>query len=149
MTRKCAWVIFPLFLAAIVAFAGDQPMAPEVIELTKLEQAWNDAHVKGDADALDKLWADELVVTVPHMAVMDKAAAIGFWKTGKVKFDTYRTSGVHTKVFGDAAVVTGRLVRTRDKDGKKIEEDWQFTKVYVRRAGKWQVVAWHASESAK
>ena len=25
------------------------------------------------------------------------------------------------------------------------QEDWRFTKVYVRRAGKWQVVAWQGS----
>ena len=28
------------------------------------------------------------------------------------------------------------------------DEDWRFTKVYVRRQGKWRVVSWQASESA-
>ena len=33
-------------------------------------------------------------------------------------------------------------------NGREIQDDWRFTKVYVRGSDKWQVVAWHASESA-
>jgi hypothetical protein len=27
-------------------------------------------------------------------------------------------------------------------------DDWRFTKVYLRRAGRWQVVSFHASNTA-
>jgi hypothetical protein len=40
------------------------------------------------------------------------------------------------------------LVRERNFMGKESHEDWRFTKVYVRRDGKWCVVAWHASDAA-
>ena len=45
--------------------------------------------------------------------------------------------------------MTGRLQRTRGMGGHAINDDWRFIKVYVRRKGQWQVVAWQASESAR
>jgi hypothetical protein len=118
------------------------------IELQRLEKVWNNAHLRGDTAALDDLWADELVVTVPRMQVMNKTQSLGIWRTGRMKFQRYETSDTVFRIYGEAAVVTGRLVRERTFGDKNIHEDWRFTKVYVRREGKWRVVSWQASESA-
>lgn len=117
-------------------------------ELQRLEKVWNDAHLAGDTAALNALWADELVVTVPKMPLFNKAQSLAIWRTGKMKFKRYETSDLVFRVIGDTAVVTGALIRERTFAAKVIREDWRFTKVYVRRDGKWRVVAWHASESA-
>jgi hypothetical protein len=43
----------------------------------------------------------------------------------------------------------GRLRRTRANNGRTFEDDWLFTKTYVREAdGRWQVAAFHASNAA-
>jgi len=117
----------------------------DVAELSRLEKVWNDAHVHGDADALNGLWADDLTVTVPNMPVITKESAIGIARSGRMKFKRYQTSDVRTRLYGDAAVVTGQVERTRELNGRDVDDKWRFTKVYIRRAGKWQVVAWHAS----
>jgi ketosteroid isomerase-like protein len=119
--------------------------ASDIKELTRLEQVWNDAHLRGDAKALDQLWAEDLFVTVPDMPVMNKEESLAIWKAGKMKFDIYKTSDLRIKVYGNSAVVTGQLVRIRDANSTKFEDDWRFTKVYVRQGGRWQVVAWHGS----
>jgi len=62
-----------------------------------------------------------------------------------MRFQRYETSDLRVEVCGDAALVTGRVQRTRSMNGQDIEDDWRFTKMYVRRAGRWRVVAWHAS----
>lgn len=121
---------------------------PDVKELLRLETVWNDAHQNGDADALNKLWADDLEVTVPKMPVMSKADVLGFAKSGRMKFERYQTSDVKVRVYGDAAVVSGRLQRTRTLNGKTLDDNWNFLKVYVRHGGRWQVVAFQASEAA-
>ena len=118
-------------------------------QLQRLEQVWNQAHENGDADALDKLWADDLEVDVPRMAVMSKADALSFARSGRMKFLHYVTSDLRVRVYGDAAVVSGRLQRTRSMNGKEISDDWRFTKVYVKQAQQWRVVSFHASESAQ
>jgi ketosteroid isomerase-like protein len=114
-------------------------------ELIALEKAWNQAHVEGDATALEKLWDEELVVTVPEMPVMTKASSLAIWKSGKFRFDKYETSAIKARIVGGAGIVTGRVHRARNFQGTPKQDDWQFTKVYAKRNGEWKVVAWHAS----
>jgi ketosteroid isomerase-like protein len=119
-------------------------------ELSRLEADWNEAHVKGDADALDRLAAADLVVTVPEMPVMTKASAFGVLRAGGMKFDRYETSDTRMRVYGRSAIVTGRLHRTRANSGRTFDDDWLFTKTYVHAAdGRWQVAAFHASNAVK
>jgi ketosteroid isomerase-like protein len=121
----------------------------DVRELERLETVWNEAHEHGDADALEALWADDLEVAVPRMPVLTKADAVKFARSGRMKFLRYRTSDIHVRVYGEAAVVTGRLQRIRTINGQQVSDDWRFTKVYVREAQSWRVVSFHASEAAQ
>jgi ketosteroid isomerase-like protein len=114
-----------------------------------LEKVWNEAHERGDADALQALWADDLEVDVPKMPVMTKTEALSFARSGRMKFSRYATSDIRVRLYGDAAVVNGRLQRTRTLNGKELSDDWRFTKVYVRQAQQWRVVSFHASEAAQ
>jgi len=123
--------------------------ATDLSELTRLERVWNDAHIQSDVGALDILCADDLIVTVPEMPVMTKSDILGFWRSARARITNYETSGTIVRVYGDAAVVHGRLRRTRDFNGRLIDDDWQFTKTYVRRSDGWQVVAYHASNAPK
>jgi ketosteroid isomerase-like protein len=121
----------------------------DVRELEQLEKVWNEAHEHGDADALEKLWADDIEVAVPRMPVLTKADARKFAHSGRMKFLSYRTSEVRVRVYDHAAVVTGRLQRTRSTNGQEMSDDWRFTKTYVREADRWRVVSFHASEAAQ
>ena len=126
----------------------DTTQASDIKELERLETVWNEAHERGDADALNALWADDLEVAVPRMALMTKAGALSFARSGQMKFLSYKTSEIHVRVYDNAAVVTGRLHRRRTMNGREISDDWRFTKVYVRESNKWRVVSFHASEAA-
>jgi ketosteroid isomerase-like protein len=116
-------------------------------ELIRLEEVWNKAHLEGDAATLERLWAEDLTVTVPRMAVMARADAVGVARSNRVQFTRYETSDLNVQVFDAAAVVKGRMKRSRSRGGQEVNDDWQFTKVYVKHAGDWKVVAFHASES--
>jgi ketosteroid isomerase-like protein len=121
----------------------------DVQELERLETVWNEAHEHGDADALEALWADDLEIAVPRMQVLTKADAVKFAHSGRMKFLMYRTSNIHVRVYDCSAVVTGRLQRIRTINGQQVSDDWRFTKMYIREARKWRVVAFHASEGAQ
>jgi ketosteroid isomerase-like protein len=116
-------------------------------ELARLETVWNDAHTHADANALDRLWADDLLVVVPRMPVMRKVDAVGMMRSGRMTFRRYETSDLNIRIYGDAAVVTGRLRRSRLINDRPVDDNWQFTKVYIRNSGQWRVVSFHASES--
>jgi hypothetical protein len=118
-------------------------------EFIRLEGVWNMAHRTADADVLAALWADDLEVVVPQMPPMSKAEALGFARTGRMRFERYVTSGIKVRRYGDAVIVTGRLERTRTIAEKQTHDDWRFTKVYVLQNGNWRVVSFHASDSPR
>jgi ketosteroid isomerase-like protein len=141
--------VISVALAVPLGSLGQTTRDADVHELERLETVWNEAHEHGDADALEKLWADDMEVAVPKMAVLTKADALKFARSGRMKFLSYRTSEIRVRVYDNAAVVTGRLQRTRSMNGKEMSDDWRFTKTYVREAGQWRVVSFHASEAAQ
>lgn len=141
----CVWLVA---VALVQAPAGNAPADADLTTLTRLEGDWNAAHVRGDAAALEQLLADDVVVMVPGMRVITKADAVGMFTTGRMKFDRYETSETKFRVYDATAIVTGRLRRTRVIAGATVDDDWRFTKVFLRRAGRWQVVSFHASNTA-
>jgi len=140
------WIAVSAFIQQAPQQAQSKPDdSIDSTELSRLEKVWNEAHVQGDAAALEQLWADDLTVAVPNMALITKQTAVSMARSGRIKFKRYETSDIGIRVYGDAAVVTGVVERTRTLNGRDVDDKWRFTKVYIRRAGRWQVVAWHAS----
>lgn len=134
------------------AFTGadsTQANSAEAQEIQRLEAVWNEAHLRGDVAALDAICAADLTVIVPGMNPMSKADILAFWKSGRARITQYETTGVKVVVRGRTAVVTGRLARTRDFNGTVMSDRWQFTKSYANEAGRWVLVAYHASEGPK
>jgi ketosteroid isomerase-like protein len=142
-------VVISIALAVTTRSSAQTTQDGDVRELERLEAVWNEAHEHGDATALEKLWADDMEVAVPKMPVMTKTDALKFARSGRMKFLSYRTSDIRVRVYDNAAVVTGRLQRTRSMNGQEISDDWRFTKTYVRETGQWRVVSFHASEAAQ
>jgi ketosteroid isomerase-like protein len=143
-------VVF-LSLLLVVTMAQATVTATNVADQTpfrRLEAEWNDAHMRGDASLLNRLYGDDVVIVVPGMRVMTKSDALGMLQPGRMTFERYDTSELQIRVYDQMAIVTGRLRRTRVIADKKAEDDWRFTKVYARRASGWQVVSFHASNTA-
>ena len=139
-----------LILAAATGSATPQPSTEsDTRELQRLEKVWNEAHEQGNADALELLWADDMEIDVPRMPVMTRVDALKFAHSGRMKFLHYGTSDLRIRIYGDTAVVTGRLQRTRTTNGQEVSDNWRFTKVYVREGQSWKVVSFHASEAAQ
>jgi ketosteroid isomerase-like protein len=127
-----------LVAIALVQVPGGTAAADaDVTTLALFETDWNAAHVRGNAAALEHLFADDVV----------KADALGMFTSGRMKFDRYETSETKFRVYDASAIATGRLRRTRQVAGATVDDDWMFTKVYLRRAGRWQVVSFHASNT--
>lgn len=114
-------------------------------ELLVLEQRWNDAHIYGDTASLFRLWADDIIVIVPDMRPFTKDDLKAFWRSGRSNITRHETSDVTVRGYDNTAVVEGRLRRQQSFSGRVETNEWRFTKIYVKRNGRWQVVSYHAS----
>jgi ketosteroid isomerase-like protein len=134
-----------LFPTAMAQAAGEESGAVKA-ELVRLEEVWNEAHRRGDFETLDRLWDDKIKVIVPKMQLINKAKGLDIFRSGRMKFLRYETSELAVHVDGETAIVTGHLLRTRRINNRELQDDWRFSKVYVRRGGVWRVLLWQASE---
>lgn len=77
-------------------------------------------------------------------AVLTKAEVVQMCKAPRPPIETSKLDDLSVRVFGDAAVVTGRTTATTG-GAKPATLTLRFTDVFIRRAGRWQVVASQAT----
>ena len=142
--------MLPILMALVLASpqVAASKQASDLKELYRLEAVWNDAHIKGDADTLDTLWANDLILTIASMPAMKKADALAMVRSNRMPFTKYDTSELDVRGFADTALVTGRLHRERIMNSKNVIDEWRFSKFYVLSNGQWRVLHWHASPAA-
>ena len=97
------------------------------------------AHLRGDADALDRLRADDIVFTTADGRALEKAEMQG--AQGDLVLPMYVHDDVRVRVYGDAAVATGRIRSEGTFRGQPRGGRTRFRRVFVRRGGRWQLVA--------
>lgn len=119
-----------------------------VQEILDLEEQLRQAEMKIDRAALGAFFADELMVTAPIGIVVDKAACESeFERAAKanVKIEQYDKEDINVRVFGDAAVTSYRVHAKAEYEGTPIDHRFRITNVWLRREGRWQVVARHTA----
>src|SRR6266481_7724495 len=130
--------------------------APDADELTKLLQDFLAGASKNDVAMHDRFWADELVYTSALGRRKSKADIMRELRdetkaTPKPEEGTtvYTAEDTRVQQYGDTAVVAFRLVATTDKAGMKTVANYFNTGTFLKRNGKWQVIAWQATALPK
>jgi ketosteroid isomerase-like protein len=125
--------------------------APDAAELTKLLQDFLAGAGKNDVAMHDRFWADELVYTSALGRRKGKADIMRELRaepaTPKPEEGTtvYTAEEIRIQQYGYTAIVAFRLVATTDKAGTKEVKNFLNTGTFLKRNGKWQVVAWQAT----
>jgi ketosteroid isomerase-like protein len=118
-------------------------------ELIKLENEWADAWVKRDVAFFDRIIADDYTWTSSEGIVWTKAQDLALVKSGKDVITSWVLAEMKVRVYGDAAVVTGRSTVKETYKGEDVSGQYRWTHTWVKRAGRWQCVAGHSSETAQ
>jgi ketosteroid isomerase-like protein len=61
----------------------------------------------------------------------------------------FTTENVQSRVYGDTVIVMGTVVSEWKQGDKLMTDRSRYTDTYVRRGGRWQVVASHLSNAGK
>jgi ketosteroid isomerase-like protein len=116
--------------------------------IRQLERARREAMLRGDAQALSRLLADDYIGTGAHGKVRSKADVVAEYTSGRVKYESITEDGVVVRQYGPAAVVTGRTRSKGKEGGKAFDADHRFTRVWIQAPGRWSLVAAHSSPIA-
>lgn len=102
---------------------------------------------KGDRQVFDTFFADDVIYTRSAGVTVDKAEIlknIGVRAVNEPQA-TFEADGFTVHPYGDTAVVNFRLVMHNMTNGKPETAYFRNTGTFLKRNGKWQVIAWQAT----
>jgi hypothetical protein len=133
--------MFLAFILLALAVSAAQPDA--VAELKDMQQRLMNAVMEGRRDEYAAMLDDTWRVTHIDGQVLTKAEVLGMVFAGtQPPAKESKVEDVDVRVYGDAAVVTGKTTWT-PWDGATIV--LRFTDMAVKRNGRWVIVASHAT----
>jgi hypothetical protein len=106
------------------------------------------AALKGDSSYIEQNAADDYIRVNFDGKVLSKSDAASALKSGDVKYESIQTGDYTIHVYNDAAVASYSADVKGTYKGQDISGKSQITRVFVKRGGKWQEVAFHSSKVA-
>jgi len=110
-------------------------------EIIALEKAFDEAIVRWDVAALDKMTSEDFTLIGLNGNLLGKGEVLKYFATRAFEYEYRESDNVKIRVYGDAAVVTGRTLETVQKNGQDQSDAFRFTRVYIRQKGQWLLVA--------
>ena len=139
-----------LFCSLVVAAqAPVQDVKAEKSKLIALENAWNQAQLYHDGQALNKLVTDNFVYTDTDGTVMNKAKFIADAKDSSVQVTSAANDDVSVYFYPGVAVVTGAYHTKGLNRGKPYDHYGRFTDTWIFANGQWVCAASHTNLTKK
>jgi hypothetical protein len=118
----------------------------DVQDIRAMEKLWNESRVRADVTALDTLLDAGWTVTHGDGTINTKAEYLADLKSGARKFFAdVKQDDFAVRVYGDTAVAAGISDSKVEYNGKPSGGALRFTRVYVRRDGRWVMITSHAT----
>lgn len=121
-----------------------QPAPHTILEVEQhvrqLNDEWVKAMVRADAEALDRIMADDFYFTYP-LEGDDKTQFIADVTSGDLKIEHITREQVNVRVFGSSAVLTARDSATWLYHGRELVGQYKILSVFAERDGRWQLCA--------
>ena len=120
---------------------GKRSESKDVVTLKQLEQDWLDSYRDGDPDKMGKILADDFIGRWADGSTQTKDEQLKAIRTGAEKHSTNQMLECNVRLYGDTAVVTGLQTEQSVLLGRDGSGTYSYTDVFVKRDGRWQVVA--------
>jgi ketosteroid isomerase-like protein len=128
--------------APLIPAAGDRTQLENIQQ--QLVRAW----VTRDRALLEQLLAPEWMVTRADGRMSTRDEVLREFDTGDNRLLGGHVDDIMVRTFDDFAIVTGRTRARGEYKGQAYDVTLRFTDAFVRRDGKWQAVASHATRIA-
>ena len=123
------------------AASGSQASGDTEATLTNMERQATGALIKRDVAAFGTIFAEDATLTGPDGMVQTKSQLLADVKSGDLIIEASEISDLKVRVFGESALVTYSTTDKGKYKGRDISGRYRWTDVFVRRAGKWQIVS--------
>jgi hypothetical protein len=105
-----------------------------------LEHAWLLAQSRHDNRALDLIF-DNALVYIEYGKTVTKGEYLSRVRATAPKPPQIVAETMTIRTFEDAAIVVGTYIETNSSDGKASQRRWRFVDTWVKKHGRWVLVA--------
>jgi ketosteroid isomerase-like protein len=138
----------PVLAALAVALLATAAFADDAEEIRRLDKEITVATWTGDAVWFEENLSDDYVLVTPTGGTHTKRDVVRELATPGMQMEPYEPREVTVRMYGEAAVVTGRVLQRYTLGGIRFANDLRYTDVYVKRKGRWLLVSGHISSVA-
>jgi len=116
-------------------------------EITSLEEQLTQSESRLDVAALERVYADDIMVTAPIGICVDKPMVMDEVRRAAAQavIGRYDKNDLRVRGFGDTAVSSYRMTAWATVKGTEIKRALCITNVWMKRSGDWQIVARHTA----
>ncbi len=126
--------------------SGDEQA--ELALIKKMEEERVQAGVRKDVGAISAATAEDYLQIDLDGNVRDKSAALRRIESAEIQLQSNSLDQMVVRLFGDTAVVTARSTPKGTINGKDFPPI-RYSRVYVKRGGRWQVVMFQMTRIAE
>lgn len=137
-----------LLYAVVVALAPFALRADNAEEVRRLDSELAVATWTADALWFERNLSDDYSLVTPTGSMRTKRDVINELSTPGLKMDPFDPLEVQVRMYGDTAVVTGRMLQRFLLGRIRYANDLRYTDVYVKKKGRWLLVSGHTSNVA-
>jgi ketosteroid isomerase-like protein len=136
------WICILLFTGFLSAASTDSKAEKDVLAAM---DAWKQATMKKDGAALAKLLHPDLTYSHSNTKNQTKDEVIKDVSTGKATVEDITFSDTTVRVYGNTALVKGKVDIVNNTDGKSTPAHLNILHVWVKGPHGWQMVARQAT----
>ena len=116
-------------------------------DILTMEDELTQTESRLDVDALDRIYADDIMVTAPIGICVDKPAVMSEIRTAAEKaiIGRYDKDDLKVRAYGDTAVTSYRITVWATVEGTEMKRALCITNVWMKRNSHWKIVARHTA----
>ena len=103
-----------------------------VEEVLVAEEAWAQAHLYTDKEAIDRLMHPDYTIIKPDGSIWDKETALASYVPGKRDWDEAGSSEHIIRIYGDTAIVIGLWSAKGVNNGEPFDYQARYTSLWVK-----------------
>jgi len=142
-----AGLTFLLGAVMMLAQFGSASTADDEKAVAALDTEFQAAVGRNDADTMDRILADDMILVLGNGKAITKAEQIEEARSKSITYEQQKEidNSQKVRVWGDTAVVTAKLWIKGTREGKSFERKLWFSDTYVRTKNGWKYVFGQAS----
>ena len=150
MTNRAASTAVLVACVFAVSVRADRSAArtPDEETIVKLEHQWVDAALKGDAKTFESLMSADYQALLTGAQIRGKEAWAAGIRAGTTTYRSVDIRNLDVRMYGATAVVFGDYSQVATAGGRDNSASGTYMDIWVKRNGRWQVVASSFSRKA-